>query len=379
MTSLPQSPDKYSACLRAKVWAINPPTSIEPDTLALTLSDTRTSISAVSIKNRRYAVSAENATPEIVRASFLGDRIILELNTSGLEFATEHPTNIEFDFVGEPPFIAHSEWDPSDRKLADYRTEFYRDPFARRRELINANSLLQRKEPRNPHPNASRLRERLFFFYLLDKLTHPTRLTESFAKASRRAINHFQTRIFERAKKSCGRPFSPNGADDDEFKDSAMTMSGIACRVFRRFFGCSAGAARLDDYFESFVSGDLSLGHSVTPEDPLQTHGAPNGSQFFSFAEAALFFSAYEDCPERKHLWSMGLPTFVRCCEILVSHYWSGGCRQWSSYGYQWRELHPFASDKRRRLRDAYDFPMDQYALEARFNSICQFAFRDQH
>lgn len=154
-------------------------------------------------------------------------------------------------------------------------------------------------------------------------------------------------------------------------------------RVFRSLLESDfPSPSSLSEAFDAFACGDLSaMRHSVLTSPLFLTHGVPNGTYFFSFAEAALEFLRRDPLDE---YWSEAFRSFVRGSEIFVELYWGGGPRRRAvradgetpPYAALHLGSRRFGEARLKELRQTYkSLPLKR--LEHNYTAIVKFAFRD--
>ena len=122
--------------------------------------------------------------------------------------------------------------------------------------------------------------------------------------------------------------------EDTVYAPAADQAQCILSRVFGRI--TKEGrikTAVLNEFVRAFVTGDLQV--QVGPTKPLNTHGAPNSSNFFAFAE---FLFLLRDLRLSWDYWQNALRPFVTGAQVFAHLYWSGKGRSNSHYAWQWRK-----------------------------------------
>ncbi|MFN3240779.1 MAG: hypothetical protein ACE37K_04620 [Planctomycetota bacterium] len=296
---------------------------------------------------------------------------------------SEDPTALTIEWDGEPPHIVSFEWivDPPDGEPMLPTPVTGKQVYAWRRQVIET---VSRSCASNYHPAQTGLRKRMLFFLEFDMRTQPALLDDD---ADKEAITAFRDRLTGRMRHrlrhaSKGQDFDTYGSRDHACWPHAKRVSRIIYDHWKETFPDDGRLLALDDCFESFVCGDLSIGKHPSRHNILDTHGAPNSFFYLHLAEAALFLAHFESeqedgSSERADFWTKALSTFVRTAEVYVQLYWNGGCRRTNAYGYRWLGKSAFTPDQRRRLREAYGPRTDLQQLRQHFNTILLTARRD--
>lgn len=188
-----------------------------------------------------------------------------------------------------PPFVVGREGLPD---LTTYGLDFD-DAFERRVELVES---------------ATTFRDDKRFFLELERRTHPQikpdfdPLGAALSNRYRRRGEyvHFGTEI-------------PTSAEEVASKaDVAQRVGRVLLQTILDAFGeCEAtGFERTGVAFDRFAGGELTI---------FETHGAPNGTNYFSFAELALLLVVAD--PKRRGVWEELFTIFARSAEIFVGAY----------------------------------------------------------
>ena len=185
--------------------------------------------------------------------------------------------------------------------------------------------------------------DRRMFFHSFDKATMVETLPECELKD---AIIAVKKRVAERVEQRAravyegDTTYKPSAQDNARIAKEAGIVSNHMLSLLRRFVrGVDKGwlecrqseafwrdrfdAIEFAETFDEFASGQLLV---------FDSHGAPNGTNFFFFAEAAFLFI---DLQEREDFWIQTTETFVRATEIFVHSYWGGGCRRNADYSWE--------------------------------------------
>ena len=123
-------------------------------------------------------------------------------------------------------------------------------------------------------------------------------------------------RVFRRALR---RAFEPESLDQDERDEGGQQQRPLA-----RLRACERA-------FASFVGGELRLDRlgAVDPSDALAFHGAPDGANYFCFAEAVLVFLRHGLNPG---FWGPLLRTFVGGAQVFAAVHWDRRSRTRAAY-----------------------------------------------
>ncbi|HEX5051147.1 MAG TPA: hypothetical protein VFZ65_05210 [Planctomycetota bacterium] len=167
--------------------------------------------------------------------------------------------------------------------------------------------------------------------------------------------NHLSFRTTRRAAAALrGQPFCLP-AEDERWLEAAAIVEKHVRGLLEQGFLRQRDRAHVEftEILGAFTCGEMTL-TGATPKDDLASAGIPDGVQFFSFAEAALYFAAW-NVNGKRAFWLGLLPTFVCMAEIFPSCYWNGRSRLESAYSNHffragntyWREL--FATYEKRR------------------------------
>ncbi|MCR9243729.1 MAG: hypothetical protein NXI31_01770 [bacterium] len=362
-----------------------------------------------AVRSLRVVLAANRAMVQSVR---LGEQVMAPEAEFQREFTfhfsdpkavAEEAPQLQVDWRGEPPVVIQAQWNPPpDDEAGDESRDEAEEVMARlspRTVYANRQQQIKRIEdeeraartgstsrasqsmPSQSVDLQSEERARFMqFFHDLDFGTLPALL-----KARKRRLMQALTYLLRVRLKQRGRAriggskFVPEDPPVRQIR-YAVDISRQLCELFEDRFGDlqdDGNLAVFDRTFERFVCGDLA----VVPhgeENPLQSHGAPNGINYLLFAEFALLALTIESDAERHPIWRRVLPTFVRTAEMFLELYWNGGCRTYASYGFAWLER-GFSHAKCQRLRESYRevAQAGSEALAERFGLLCSHALRD--
>ncbi len=359
-----------SRCRQLAVLPLAPPDSESPRRVTVQLASNRARIQSV-------AFAGETVTPRDVEQR----EFTFEIDAAA-DFDRDAPS-VKIDWTDEPPVVANTVWDPppkdaSDPTPAELTTE---EIFARREERVRE---VERDEAAATHansrsePKAAAMR----FFYELDRMSHPRLLSPKAARLMNTLTYLLSIGLKTRARLRIG---CADVSDDEPASKTVEFALGVGediCELFEHFGSLDDPKTyeKIDRAFERFTCGDLEIPRAATGDvSRLETHGAPNGLNYFLLAEFALFMIGRDEASARHAVWEKVLPVFVRTAEMFLELYWNGGCRTFGSYGFAWRDERRFSTARLQRLRNSYDGVTQAgcAALSERFSLLCAHALRD--
>ena len=261
--------------------------------------------------------------------------------------------------------------------------------FRRRREFIEADSRVQA------------------YFEDLDRASHPDLGAADLLAAVERVSYMLKSRLESRAWHGTARDASPPQCP--EFEAAAASGGGLGTLEYLQRISAfmrelieahllpSAAAGFAERYpqtaeqdltgwaYEQFAS-DSGCAFHLAPavQDLLQSHGAPNSSEFFKFAELAF---ACVDSDVDREFWEQRLEVFTRVSQIVVENSRvppTGDGRLGESASYGFEPGRYFPSERRLALQEDYARLIDGSSpeqrlvqLQDRFTSILGQALPD--
>lgn len=161
--------------------------------------------------------------------------------------------------------------------------------------------------------------------------------------------------------------------EDQEYLAAGAHVESHMRRVLELLYGRGAHfrSKRFEATFGAFATGELTITDATSATD-LDSAGIPDTAQFFSFAEAALFFAAL-DLNKHRTFWLQRLPIFVTTAEYFVGAYWDGSNRL------------PLAYARAHHRRTPMNWRSAQHRMQCRhpgdlaraFSTAVAFALRD--
>jgi hypothetical protein len=225
---------------------------------------------------------------------------------------------LSWTFKGDPPHVrAHTWWGPADPDVTISSSSSSKPPSVIPVNEVGTLSFFSRtvSEEFELRRNAikaivDRTRQYRDFFFDLDQKTQPGLVTTSGISL---LTGYLRSRYMLRAEDAgFGDPVAFDDEEIESWRSDAVRAADLVEKIVRDHFTGPDGALqldRIDEAFELFAGGQLT---------DFDTHGAPNGVNFFAFCEFAIL------CVELQHkeqFWGDLIPIFARTSEIFARCY----------------------------------------------------------